>query len=170
VLVPPLVPPWFGLSAEVQLPVSVVCVALDPCPVVVVHVPVLNSLPWDGLTAPAGDAAARTPKANTSVAMESLFFTVTSWKPSREQSVTRLRCHHGQAFWVALSHRWHQPATGECPSRRTEGSPSQSTLSDNLVRARLAAHNFPSAYCAPKRRLATLVTLCAGANTHSGIY
>jgi hypothetical protein len=51
VFVPPLVPPWFGLSAEVQFPLSVVCVAFDPWPLVVVHVPVSNVLPWLGFTA-----------------------------------------------------------------------------------------------------------------------
>ena len=66
----------FGLSAELQFPLSVVCVAFEPCPVVVVHVPVSNSLPWDGLTAPAGDVVATTPKVlNMSVAMASPFFT-----------------------------------------------------------------------------------------------
>ena len=39
-----------------QLPVSVVCVALEPCPLVVVHVPVEKVLPCAGLTANAGDA------------------------------------------------------------------------------------------------------------------
>jgi hypothetical protein len=79
VLVPSVVPPLFGLSAELQFPLSVVCVALEPCPVVVVHVPCSNSLPWAGFTAPAGDEAASTPRVvNMNVAMQSFFFTDTS--------------------------------------------------------------------------------------------
>jgi hypothetical protein len=75
VLVPSVVPPLFGLSAELQFPLSVVCVAFEPCPVVVVQVPVSNSLPWDGLTAPAGDVAARTPRVlNARVTIANFFF------------------------------------------------------------------------------------------------
>jgi hypothetical protein len=57
VFVPFVVPPLFGLSADVHAPLSVVCVALLPWPVVVVQVPVSKVLPCDGFTAPAGAAS-----------------------------------------------------------------------------------------------------------------
>ena len=71
---PGLVPPWFGLSAEVQFPLSVVCVAFDPCPLVVVQVPVSKVLPCAGFTAYAGAASAGTDNAVKTVAIANFVF------------------------------------------------------------------------------------------------
>src|SRR5688572_6472473 len=75
VLVPPLVPPLFGLSAESQLQLSVAWTPLEPGPVVVVQVPVSNVLPWAGFTAPAGPAKAKRVPVHANRPMTSFFFT-----------------------------------------------------------------------------------------------